>query len=108
MRVRKREWCILESIGSSAVSLIWLISEEDLGRLEQSNPKPSWSCEYGGNLQKKKMYEAMLVVIAAAVEKSSRWAFGCWGGNENHYTEITFRSHQYFFKGLQSASRYSV
>ncbi|KAL6338598.1 hypothetical protein AAG906_021313 [Vitis piasezkii] len=51
------------------------------------------------------MYEAMLVVIAAAVEKSSRWAFGCWGGNENHYTEITFRSHQYFFEGLQSASR---
>lgn len=54
------------------------------------------------------MYEAMPVVIAAAVEKSSRWAFGCWGGNENHYTEITFRSHQYFFEGLQSASRYSV
>ena len=41
---KKERVVYLESIGSSAVSLIWLISEENLGRLEQSNPKPSWSC----------------------------------------------------------------
>ena len=36
------------------------------------------------------------------------WVVWGWRGRGNHYIEITFWSHKYFFEGLQSASRHFV